>query len=170
MLSRMIVCASRDYLARHGEPLSPLDLEEGHKLIVVRDPSTGAPAPWKFSRAAEACVLGAGTRLIVDRADTVLAPLLAGAGIARLCAFLVEHHLKSGQLVELLEEWDDTRTAAYVHRPMVAIENERVDAFVRFIEGIALEHHAGVFALGNEDVGSLTPRQRRRATISTASF
>jgi DNA-binding transcriptional LysR family regulator len=54
--TRVLTCAAPAYLARHGVPLTPHDLLR-HETILFRDPLTGLPFPWGFSRTARSLTL-----------------------------------------------------------------------------------------------------------------
>jgi DNA-binding transcriptional LysR family regulator len=47
--TRILTCAAPAYLARHGEPRRPLDLER-HECLLFRDPVTDRPFPWELHR------------------------------------------------------------------------------------------------------------------------
>jgi DNA-binding transcriptional LysR family regulator len=136
--SRMILCASPAYLARHGVPGTPSDLEHGHQFVLVRETATSALEAWAVRRGSEMRWLDARPRLIVNRPEAALAPLVAGAGIGELCAFLAESYLRSGDLVELLPHWQDHRITAYVHRPFRTLRNDAVEAFIAFLDELAI--------------------------------
>ena len=46
--TRVVTCASPDYLAQHGRPKRPQDLSQ-HECIQFPDPATGRPFAWEFS-------------------------------------------------------------------------------------------------------------------------
>src|SRR5271155_3085018 len=50
--THILTCAAPDYLARHGRPRHPLDLER-HECLLFRDPVTGRPFAWEFRRGGE---------------------------------------------------------------------------------------------------------------------
>jgi DNA-binding transcriptional LysR family regulator len=97
---RRVVCASPDYLRRHGEPRHPGELP-GHNCLVLAG----------FSRLAEWPMLEDGNiRLhavrgspVTDSAVLLLDMAIAGIGIARIGDFLAEEALADGRLVPVLE-------------------------------------------------------------------
>ncbi|WP_313900793.1 substrate binding domain-containing protein [Methylobacterium sp. J-077] len=49
--TRVLTCASPGYVARHGHPAHPSDLDDGrHACIRFRNPATGQPFAWEFHR------------------------------------------------------------------------------------------------------------------------
>ncbi|MBD1553511.1 LysR family transcriptional regulator [Pseudomonas typographi] len=99
---KLIFCASPDYLGQYGQPHSESDLD-GH-LCVGYGQNDGMAIPWYFKGRQQ----GDRERRIMhphiavgDGEGEVMA-VLAGLGIAQLPTWLVQAHLKSGRLVEVL--------------------------------------------------------------------
>src|ERR1700730_16916938 len=63
--TRVLTCAAPAYLDRHGAPLTPHDLLR-HEMILFRDPLTGLPFPWGFSRNGEEFDVDISGRLVTD--------------------------------------------------------------------------------------------------------
>ncbi|WP_434604284.1 LysR family transcriptional regulator [Pseudomonas sp. Z4-7] len=99
-----IFCASPAHLARHGTPLTDLDLEQ-HRCIAYgwRD---GNVSPWNFAgrhRGETARMQVAPTPVVGDGEGLVVA-VLAGCGIVQLPSWLVPRQLDEGTLVEVLPQ------------------------------------------------------------------
>jgi DNA-binding transcriptional LysR family regulator len=94
-----IACyASPDYLAQHGSPGEPADLED-HQLI---DYSLArAPGRWHFEGAPELDYRGR-WRLSCNNGRALAAAAARGLGIVRLPEFLVQDYLAKGRLTEIL--------------------------------------------------------------------
>lgn len=99
---KLIFCASPDYLRQYGSPESEADLD-GH-LCVGYGQNDGMAIPWFFKGRQK----GEMERRIIhphiavgDGEGEVMA-VLAGMGIAQLPTWLVQAHLDSGRLVEVL--------------------------------------------------------------------
>src|ERR1700739_2093648 len=69
--TRILTCAAPGYLARHGAPEHPRDLER-HECLMFRDPVTGRPFDWEFRRGAEVVAIKARGRLLVSDLATNL--------------------------------------------------------------------------------------------------
>ena len=80
--TRILTCAAPGYLARHGAPEHPRDLER-HECLMFRDPVTGRPFDWEFRRGAEVVAIKARGRLVVNDLATKLALCAGGNGIAQ---------------------------------------------------------------------------------------
>ncbi len=97
-----ILCASPEYLQRHGIPQSPTDLQ-GHRLIGFRDmeptglvSSDGLASEFAPNRAAQ--------RLVVNDGMTQKKATLDGAGISINSLWLVHEEITSGRLIRVLPD------------------------------------------------------------------
>ncbi|MGX1175461.1 LysR substrate-binding domain-containing protein [Pseudomonas sp. R151218B TE3479] len=99
-----IFCASPAYLARHGTPLTDLDLKQ-HQCIAYgwRD---GNISPWNFAgrHRSETVRKQVSPRLVVGDGEGLIIAALAGCGIAQLPSWLVRRQLEDGTLVEVLPQ------------------------------------------------------------------
>ncbi|XYH97582.1 LysR family transcriptional regulator [Sorangium sp. So ce1128] len=132
--TRILTCASPDYLARRGRPARPVDLGEGrHECIRFRDPATGRPFPWEFHRGNEIIEVPVSGRLILNDAATMFLACAAGHGIAQVMELGVGELLRSGSLVELFPDWSDEQFPLHVFYPSRQLPPAKVRAFVDFV-------------------------------------
>jgi DNA-binding transcriptional LysR family regulator len=96
------VIAAPAYLAHHGEPTHPRDLES-HRVICYSLLAT--PDSWRFSRGSEDVVVRPTGSLRVNNGDAMLPALRAGVGIAFLPDFIVAADLEAKRLTAVLNEW-----------------------------------------------------------------
>ncbi len=129
--TRVVTCASRAYLARHGRPQTPKDLTK-HECILFRDPRTGRPFEWLFQGGDEAITVPVSGRLCVNDSATQLAACAAGHGIAQPLE-LVLRGRQHPNLVRLFPKWSDERYPLYVYYPSRNLPSARVRAFIDFI-------------------------------------
>ena len=101
---RRILCASPDYLKRHGTPEHPDELD-AHRLIAFRDPEakelladTGPPAMFDPKRGSH--------RLVVNDGLTQRLLTLGGAGISVNSMWVVHEDLAKGSLVPVLPDYE----------------------------------------------------------------
>ena len=114
--ARILTVASPIYIDRHGRPRHPRDLaSDAHQCILAIDPSTGRPFDWEFRRGSELVSVAVNGRLTVTDSGTKLGACLAGFGIAQVIDLGLEHHLKSGALINLFPDWSDERFPLYVY-------------------------------------------------------
>ena len=101
--SRVVTCASPQYLQRHGTPTSPEELEQ-HQLIMFRDPLTGLAFPWEFQGGGKLVPIRAHGRIMMDDPSAAVALCIAGGGIFQSLALGLAQDLANGQLVEVTDE------------------------------------------------------------------
>jgi DNA-binding transcriptional LysR family regulator len=95
-----VVCASPDYLARHGTPRSPDDLAQ-HRCITLTLPGR---AEWPFDTASGRRVVNVVPSLGANNNDSVLQLALLGLGIVHLNDFIVAEDIRRGRLVPILAD------------------------------------------------------------------
>jgi len=101
--SRRVVCASPDYLRRHGTPLAPADLAQ-HNCLTFNFRRSRIGWPFRHKRREfEQPVSG---NLQVNNGETMRQIVLSGVGIARLGRWHVADAIKSGELIPLLEAFN----------------------------------------------------------------
>ena len=102
---RLVTAASPDYLRARSNPAHPRDLLE-HACLRHRFPS-GAMPHWEFERDGEGVTVDPNGPLIVSTsgADLEIDAALKGLGIVYLFEDWILHHLQSGSLVIVLNEW-----------------------------------------------------------------
>lgn len=101
--TRMVVCASRDYLARAGTPREPADLNRHNCLIYLR--AGRLLDQWRFQKDGLEEVVSPKSAVVSDDRDALLAAAVAGAGIVRAPDLLIHPLLSSRQLVPVLTNW-----------------------------------------------------------------
>jgi DNA-binding transcriptional LysR family regulator len=143
--ARILTVASPIYIARHGRPGHPRDLaSDTHQCIRAIDTSTGRPFEWEFRCGKESVSVAVNGRLTVTDSGTKLGACLAGFGVAQVIDLGLEHHFKSGALINLFPDWSDERFPLYVYY----VSRNHVPAKVRkFIDFI-------IDSLGKESVAA----------------
>lgn len=99
---RRVICASPDYLARHGVPCRPDDLAR-HDGISFQGFAT-APE-WRYRRDGVAFAVEPRPKLAVNTTEAAIQAALAGIGIIRVLSYQITDQLRSGALRELLTDF-----------------------------------------------------------------
>lgn len=111
----LLAVASPDYLARHGEPRTPADLNR-HVCINWRLPGSGKVAGWEFRKKGKSVeFLGEGA-VISNHQDIVVPAVLQGLGI--FYAYDDEgiaDALQDGRLKRVLSDWSPTVPGLYLY-------------------------------------------------------
>lgn len=97
--SHRVICASPDYLSRHGTPRHPEDLR-AHNCLVLGDQST-----WRFDTPLGETAIAVHGNLRADNGEVIRDAVLAGMGIALKSTWDVAPHLRRGNLVTVLDEY-----------------------------------------------------------------
>ncbi|MEP7455980.1 LysR family transcriptional regulator [Phyllobacterium sp. SB3] len=122
---RFLAVASRDYLARHGRPVTPDDLHH-HRCIRIRLPS-GKRYRWEFERFGQEAVVDVPGALTLDHAGLTIQAALDGLGVAYVPEPAVEPFLRTGELVSVLEDWSPPGPGLCLYYP----SNRHVPASLR---------------------------------------
>lgn len=132
--SRVVTCATPDYVRLHGEPRSPQDLLESHNCVRLIDDVTGKPHCWSFENAAgEVHEIMPGHNLVVNDAPSIMAAIRSSCGVGRALDFMVAEDLNAGRLVELLPEWNTRTWPAYIYVPQRSHVSAGMEAFRTFV-------------------------------------
>lgn len=102
--------ASPAYLAKHGTPETPADLD-AHVAVNRADDD------WPLRRGDATFTVHPRARFTADNGAALVPAVLAGIGIALLPDFLIEAHLASGALIPLLPDYPMPEAGVYVVRP-----------------------------------------------------
>ncbi|GLO12913.1 LysR family transcriptional regulator [Pseudomonas putida] len=124
---RRMLCASPDYLARHGVPKHPSDLA-GHAVIGTTNLSPRAG--WRFGVTEEPTMVRMKPRLTVTSNDGAIAAASGGLGIARLLSYQVADELASGQLQVILAEYEEAPWPIHVLHRESKYGSAKVRAFI----------------------------------------
>lgn len=100
---RFVLCASPGYLAKRGHPSEPADLAS-HDCIGVD--SHAAQKSWKFVKDGNEVTVPIRSRLTVSDSEAAVEAAVAGAGVTRVMSYKMEAARRSGQLVLMLEEFE----------------------------------------------------------------
>jgi len=129
--SQNVVCASPDYIARHGAPQVPEDLMH-HVCIGYTYSATGDE--WGLiDDAGRAHRVAVSTSLQTNNGDTVRAAALAGLGIIWQPTFLIGDDLRRGRLVRLLPGYRMSEIDVLAVYPSRRYVSARVRVMVDFL-------------------------------------
>ncbi len=126
------VCASPQYLMRHGAPQTPSQLSS-HECIRYRSIASGQPSRWEFGR--EAALEGYDVRghLVVNDILAVCDAAIAGLGLAQLATFVATPHIRKGRLVPVLADYAPPQFPVSLYYPARRLQAARARVFVEFV-------------------------------------
>ena len=139
--TRILTVASPGYIAMHGRPRHPRDVQQ-HKRILFRNPLTSQPFEWEFKRGRETVEIPVAGNLLVSEAGTMLDACVAGAGIAQILELGTQELLRTKKLINLFPEWSGERWPLYALYPSRRYQPAKLKAFLDFCTA-ALEPQSG---------------------------
>jgi DNA-binding transcriptional LysR family regulator len=125
-----VTVASPAYLARHGTPAHPGELEQNHTMVSFFSSRTGRQYSHYFERGGEVHEIAGRYQLAVNESNALSEAALAGLGIVGLTRFDVKPHIESGALVQILPDWKRRTLPFYVVYPPNRHLSAKVRAFV----------------------------------------
>jgi len=128
--SRLLLCAAPSYLERHGSPQNPKELQE-HSCLAY--PGSDGRSILQFSSSNNLSQVEINGRLVANSMDTLRESAIAGLGIAALPSSLCHESLKSGELVEIMPEWQLPAGGIYAVYPSQRHLTLKVRSFIDFI-------------------------------------
>lgn len=100
---RRVLCASSEYIARHGLPARPEMLSD-HQLIMAIN--LGMNSEWRFMEDGKPLSVRVRPRLSVTSIDSAIEAAVRGLGITRVMSYQVAQELEQGTLKILLSEFE----------------------------------------------------------------
>lgn len=129
----LVTCATPDYLARHGTPQHPRDLETGHKVIAYRAAGTSRPLPFTFATKKETIEVRGDHVVSLNEGTGYLAAGLAGLGVMQVPTFMAQEHIAAGRLVPLLTGWCTSPKPLHIVYPPNRHLSNKVRVFVDWL-------------------------------------
>lgn len=112
--TRLVLCASPDYLRRHGTPTHPSEITQ-HPLFSYTLLASGDN--WNFDGPQGPVTVKINPRMRSNSGDTCCEAALQHQGIVLQPSFMVGQHLRSGALVEILPEFRSLELGVYAVYP-----------------------------------------------------
>jgi LysR family transcriptional regulator, regulator for bpeEF and oprC len=106
---RWVVCAAPSYLQGHSPPQRPEDLLQHNCVVYV----SNARGEWVFNGPAGHVSVKVGGNFKANNADAVAEAAAAGVGVAIVPLFACADHIRNGQLVRLLADYELPETTVY---------------------------------------------------------
>ncbi|UAN48269.1 LysR family transcriptional regulator [Serratia sp. JSRIV001] len=111
-----VVVASPGYLAQHGQPKTPQELQQ-HDCMRYRFPGSGKLEPWYFSNGTEHLTLEVNGRPIFNENQLLKDAAIAGLGLTQRFRAAVHKELQSGQLREVLRDFSHVAPGFFIYFP-----------------------------------------------------
>lgn len=129
---RYVTCASPAYLAAHGTPAVPADLQD-HDCLAYVQWQTGRYHAWRYAHGDETYTFTPNGKLNVNHPQAILDAVIDGAGIACMASFIAAPAIQDGRLRLILSDWLDPGTPVH----LVYLPNRRLSPRIRaFIDAM----------------------------------
>lgn len=129
--NRRLVCASPGYLKKHGTPVTPHDLAR-HQCIVLRQ-NEAAYGLWRFAKGRRSETVKVRGNLSSNDGEVTLTWGLAGLGILQRAEWDLARYLRSGRLVQVLQDYALPQADIYAVFPERHHLSAKVRVFVDFL-------------------------------------
>jgi DNA-binding transcriptional LysR family regulator len=113
---RLVAVASPEYLAKHAHPKHPHDLL-AHNCINMRQARAGGLYGWEFEKDGQELRVRVSGQLTFNNSYVMIDAAVNGYGIAYVPANIVERHIASGLLVQVLDDWSPFFDGYFLYYP-----------------------------------------------------
>jgi DNA-binding transcriptional LysR family regulator len=113
---RLVAVASPGYLDVHGVPQHPQDLVR-HVCINMRHETAGGLYAWEFEKEGQALRVRVSGQLTFNNSYAMIDAAVNGYGIAYVPENIVERHIASGALVQVLDGWSPFFDGYFLYYP-----------------------------------------------------
>ena len=129
---RMAVVGSPDYLARHGVPQTPHDLQQ-HRCINIRLPTKGGLYAWEFEHDGEPLRVRVEGQLTLNCLPQRIEAVEAGLGLAYVPEDSITEGVAAGRLQHVLADWCVPFAGYYLYYPS---RRQHTTAFALLVEAL----------------------------------
>ncbi len=127
---RRLVCASPDYVQRHGRPDSPAELKDHDCLVLTSYQPRGH---WQFGAGKTLRSLRVSGSIESNSADVLREAARAGVGLVQLPSYVLSQDIKSGALLPLLTGHEADNRDVFAVYPASRHLSPKVRAFVDYL-------------------------------------
>lgn len=129
--------AAPSYLARHGMPTHPAELEDAeHAIVGFMWARTRRTYPYAMSRGDEQVEIQGRHAFTFDDGNAYLAAVIAGLGVAWLPDYMAREPLDQGDLVPLFADWHFQTMPMSVAYPPNRHVSAKLRVFIEWIAGL----------------------------------
>jgi LysR family transcriptional regulator, regulator for bpeEF and oprC len=133
---RWMTCATPGYLAKHGRPTHPTDLESGHVLAGYFYPRSGRMRPLIFERDGKRIEIPPNPRVAVNDSGAHFSSLRAGLGLGQIISFIVSAAGAQKELLPVLQDWQPPPLPVNVLYPANRHLSTKVRVFVDWVAAL----------------------------------
>jgi DNA-binding transcriptional LysR family regulator len=124
---RRVTVAARNYLAQHGVPEHPAELDR-HRIVFHS--GTGVAAIWDYAADGQHAAVRLSPALTVNTIQAALDAAAAGWGVTRVLSYQVGDMLARGALVEVLAGYEDREQPIHLLHSEGTRASAKIRAFI----------------------------------------
>jgi len=144
--TRLLTCASPEYLRAHGVPRSPEDLRR-HKLVGMLGAGNRRPRRWLFQRGTERRQMQPACNVAFNSVEAQISAAIRGAGIVQSIDLVVAEALAAGKLAAVLHEWSAPGAPISVVCRRGLRDSPKIRVFADFAAQLLRQYRARVDAI-----------------------
>ncbi|MCD2515030.1 LysR family transcriptional regulator [Massilia sp. G4R7] len=134
-----VTAASPDYIARHGMPQHPRDLER-HRCVNYFSAKNGKIMNWDFTRDGERIEVALPGAIALNDSNAYVQAGLAGLGIITMTDYLLTGYIAAGRMVPVLPEWRSDPLPVHIVYPQNRHLSAKVRVFVEWVSELFAAH------------------------------
>jgi len=127
---KSIICASPDYLARAGAPITPEELTE-HRCLGFAHPVAGSE--WTLQRNGQLIKVPVNVVMAINNGEALRSAALNGLGILMQPEVLLSEDLREGRLVPLLPEYQPLARPVHILTFMDRQQLPKIRLYVEYL-------------------------------------
>ncbi len=143
---QMITYAAPSYLAKHGAPRNPAELER-HYVVSFASPKTGKPFPFIYDDGITQTTVQGRQRVSINDFDTCAFAACSGIGLVQLPAFIAHDFIASGKLVPIMDGHLSEKVPVWILYPPNRHLSTKVRAFAEWIAELFAKTEFGARSL-----------------------
>jgi LysR family transcriptional regulator for bpeEF and oprC len=144
--TRLLTCASPEYLRTHGVPAGPEDLKR-HKLVGYLHPGGRRTSQWLFQRDAQRKRLALPYNIAFNSGEAEIRAAIRGAGVVQAMDLMVAEALALGRLQVVLPEWSAPGKPISVVCRTAVRDSPKIRVFADFAAELLRQYRQRVDAL-----------------------
>jgi LysR family transcriptional regulator, regulator for bpeEF and oprC len=144
--TRLLTCASPEYLRQHGAIATPEDLRR-HRLVGNLPLGTRRAHPWLFQRGAQRTRLSLPFNLAFNSLEAQIRAAIRGAGVVQAMDLIVAEALATGKLEVVLPEWSAPGKSISVVCRSALRDSPKIRVFADFAAELLRQYRERVDAL-----------------------
>ena len=144
--TRLLTCASPEYLREHGVPTEPEQLQR-HRLVGLLTAGKRRARGWQFQRGALRRQLSPKFTVAFNSVEALIMAAVRGAGIAQAMDLVAAEALAAGRLEAVLREWSAPGAPISVVCRSALRDSPKIRVFADFATELLLQYRRRVDAL-----------------------